>query len=122
MAKIRSLLEKMRSGEVHYDLVEIMACRGGCIGGAGQPLPNDMEARSKRKDIIYDCDAAQSLHNAADNPYVKEVYATMLGKPNSHIAHRLLHTGYRSRRRIVGKKKIILPVLEYERAMSKKAA
>lgn len=100
LANARQLVEKLKSGEVYYDIVEIMACRGGCIGGAGQPIPNDMEAREKRKEIIYDCDAIQSIHNAAENPYVKETYAKILQKPNSSVAHRLLHTDYRSRRRI----------------------
>lgn len=104
LANAREVIEKIKSGEASYDLVEIMACRGGCIGGGGQPLPNDMEAREKRKDIIYDCDAVQSLHNAADNPYVKETYATFLQKPNSAIAHKLLHTTYRPRKRITGAK------------------
>lgn len=103
LANTRELLEKMRAGEVYYDIVEVMACRSGCIGGGGQPLPNDMDARERRKGILYDCDAVQSLHNAADNPYVKELYATMLQKPNSAVAHKLLHTGFRSRRRITGK-------------------
>ncbi|MHB1458105.1 MAG: [FeFe] hydrogenase, group A [Armatimonadota bacterium] len=104
LANTRQVIEKIKSGEVSYDLIEIMACRGGCIGGGGQPLPNDMDAREKRKDIIYDCDAVQSLHNAADNPYVKETYATFLQKPNSSIAHKLLHTNYRPRKRIAGAK------------------
>lgn len=99
----REVLEKLRAGEVYYDIVEVMACRGGCIGGGGQPLPNDMDARENRKKVLYDCDAVQSLHNAADNPYVKEMYSALLQKPNSGVAHKLLHTGYKSRRRIVGK-------------------
>ncbi|MHB0913490.1 MAG: [FeFe] hydrogenase, group A [Armatimonadota bacterium] len=103
LANARDLMDKLRRGEVSYDIVEVMACRGGCIGGGGQPVPNDMEARAKRKDMLYDCDAVQSLHNAADNPYVKELYEKLLEKPNSHAAHKLLHTSYKSRRRIVGK-------------------
>src|ERR1035437_3834316 len=31
------LLEKIKKGEAKYDLIEVMACPGGCIGGAGQP-------------------------------------------------------------------------------------
>ena len=38
LANTRELLEKMRAGEVYYDIVEVMACRSGCIGGGGQPL------------------------------------------------------------------------------------
>lgn len=102
LANARELLDKLRAGEVNYDIIEVMACRGGCVGGGGQPLPNDMAAREERKNMLYDCDAVQPLHNAADNPYVKECYSTLLQKPNSSVAHKLLHTGYRSRRRIHG--------------------
>ena len=102
LANAKEVLEKLRAGEVSYDIIEVMACRGGCIGGGGQPFPNDMPAREDRKNILYDCDAIQPLHNAADNPYVKECYATLLQKPNSAVAHKLLHTGYQSRRRILG--------------------
>lgn len=103
LANVRALLNRVKSGEVEYDLIEVMACPGGCAGGAGQPLPNDAEARLRRKEVLRNCDAVQSLHNAADNPYVKETYDTMLQKPNSATAHKLLHTTYKSRRRISGK-------------------
>jgi NADH-quinone oxidoreductase subunit G len=102
LANAREILDKVKSGEANYDIIEVMACRGGCIGGGGQPLPNDMAAREERKNMLYDCDAVQPLHNAADNPYVKECYSSLLQKPNSSVAHKLLHTGYRSRRRIQG--------------------
>lgn len=104
LANAREVMERIKSGEADYDLVEIMACRGGCVGGGGQPLPNDMDVRLQRKDIMYDCDAIQTLHNAADNPYVKEIYSTFLQEPNSPIAHKLLHTSYKPRKRIAGEK------------------
>lgn len=96
------LLEKIKSGEAEYDIVEVMSCRGGCIGGGGQPFPNDMASRERRKDALYDCDAVQSLHNAADNPFVKEAYRKWLESPNSKTAHHLLHTSYKHRRRLTG--------------------
>ncbi|MEN6372965.1 MAG: [FeFe] hydrogenase, group A [Armatimonadota bacterium] len=110
LANARTILEKIKSGEAYYDIIEVMACRGGCIGGGGQPLPNDMPAREIRKEMLYDCDAVQSLHNAADNPYVKECYEKLLGKPNSHIAHELLHTTYCARRRIDGEPVELTPI------------
>ncbi|WP_083236923.1 [Fe-Fe] hydrogenase large subunit C-terminal domain-containing protein [Desulfosporosinus sp. BG] len=33
----RTVLEKIKAGESNYDVIEIMACPGGCIGGGGQP-------------------------------------------------------------------------------------
>ena len=40
------LIKKLKSGEVEYDFIEVMACTGGCIGGAGQPLPQNAEIRA----------------------------------------------------------------------------
>jgi len=31
------------------------------------------------------------------NPDIKKLYEEFLGKPNSHLAHRLLHTEYTDR-------------------------
>ena len=30
-------IERMRAENIHYDFIEVMACRGSCIGGGGQP-------------------------------------------------------------------------------------
>ncbi len=102
LANTKELVEKIKSGEAQYDIVEVMSCRGGCIGGGGQPLPNDMDARERRKNALYDCDSVQALHNAADNPFVQEAYRKWLDTPNSHTAHQLLHTTYKHRRRLTG--------------------
>ncbi|MCE5198746.1 MAG: NADH-dependent [FeFe] hydrogenase, group A6 [Armatimonadota bacterium] len=102
LANTRELLEKIKSGESKYDIVEVMSCRGGCIGGGGQPYPNNMEDRERRKNAIYDCDRVQALHNAKDNPFVQQVYRDWLKTPNSPAAHQLLHTHYKHRRRLTG--------------------
>lgn len=102
LANARDLMARVKSGESSYDIVEVMACRGGCIGGAGQPLPNDMPARERRRKVMYDCDSLQPLRNASDNPFVQEAYRKWLEHPNSHTAHDLLHTAYQHRRRLTG--------------------
>ena len=38
LANADQLLKKIKSGEIHYDFVEVMACRRGCVMGGGQPL------------------------------------------------------------------------------------
>lgn len=102
LANAGALLERVKKGEVEYDLVEVMSCRGGCVGGAGQPLPNDLAARDRRRKDIYNCDSLQVLHSAGDNPFVQEAYRRWLEAPNSHTAHTLLHTAYHHRRRLSG--------------------
>ena len=33
----RKIMDKVRSGECKYHIIEVMACPGGCVGGAGHP-------------------------------------------------------------------------------------
>jgi iron only hydrogenase large subunit-like protein len=37
LGNARKVLEKIVKGEEHYDVIEIMACPGGCVNGGGQP-------------------------------------------------------------------------------------
>ncbi|OPY68082.1 MAG: NADP-reducing hydrogenase subunit HndC [Syntrophorhabdaceae bacterium PtaU1.Bin034] len=100
LGNARSLIEKMKSGRAHYDLVEVMACPGGCIGGAGQPISHNPSVRQKRTKGIYENDRMLELHKSQDNPYVTELYKMYLGEVGGHKAHQLLHTAYKSRKRI----------------------
>jgi len=100
LGNTRRLLEKIKSGETHYDLVEVMACPGGCVGGAGQPVFSDQAVRQKRTKGLYENDRMLELHKTQDNPYIKNLYENVLGDVGSHKAHELLHTSYRTRKRI----------------------
>ncbi|MGE5609187.1 MAG: [FeFe] hydrogenase, group A [Bacillota bacterium] len=99
----RELAEKVRAGECDCDLIEVMACPGGCIGGAGQPVSRiPSETRRLRTRSLYDADKMLELHKSQENPYVNDCYKQTLGEIGGHTAHRLLHTHYQSRRRIAG--------------------
>jgi NADH-quinone oxidoreductase subunit G len=100
LGNARTVLEKIKSGEARYDLIEVMACPGGCIGGAGQPVSKDPAVRQKRTKGIYENDRMLELHKSQQNPYVIELYSDFLGQVGGHKAHELLHTGYKSRKRI----------------------
>ncbi|MFZ5833361.1 MAG: [FeFe] hydrogenase, group A [Planctomycetota bacterium] len=96
----RALAEQVRDGTCQYDLIEVMACPGGCIGGAGQPVTRDPEAKVKRTKGLYNADKMLQLHKSQENHLVADCYEQHLGDVGGHAAHRLLHTGYQSRRRI----------------------
>lgn len=96
----RAICESLKNGECNYDLIEIMACPGGCINGGGQPVSFEPDYREKRRQGIYNCDKQLQLHKSQDNPYIKEVYQKVLTEPGSHKAHELLHTEYNGRKRI----------------------
>lgn len=100
LGNARRVLEKIKSGEKTYDFVEVMACPGGCVGGAGQPVSSDPQVRQKRKRGIYENDRMLELHKSQDNPYVGDLYSSVLGDVGGHRAHELLHTSYKNRKRI----------------------
>jgi NADP-reducing hydrogenase subunit HndD len=99
----KTLLDKVVSGEEHYDIIEVMACPGGCIGGGGQPYPSenyhvlDPQLLRKRASALYTIDGSKELRESYENPALEELYETYLGSPGSVKAHQLLHTQYRPR-------------------------
>ncbi|MEW6661812.1 MAG: [FeFe] hydrogenase, group A [Bacillota bacterium] len=101
------LLEDILQGRVQYDLVEVMACPGGCVGGAGQPIPKDVSVRQARQAGIYQLDTMLQMHNSQDNPYLQRFYTDVLGSPNQGLSHDLLHTSYHPRRRIEAKEMVL---------------
>ena len=84
-----NLIQKMKKGESHYDFVEVMACPGGCVCGAGQPITN-LEGKKKRSVGLYASDKMCSIKRSEENPVVTALYSGLLkGK-----AHKLLHVKY----------------------------
>jgi formate dehydrogenase major subunit len=89
------LVHRVLAGEdVGYDLVEIMACPGGCVSGAGNPVPERTDELAGRADILVDIDKVSKYRKSQENPDVLRLYADYFGHPNSELAHHLLHTSY----------------------------
>jgi NADH-quinone oxidoreductase subunit G len=102
MGNIAAVLDKIKEAkaagkETPYHFVEVMACRGGCIAGGGQPYGCTDEVRSKRIAGIYTDDEKSTYRCSHQNPFIKQVYDEFLGEPNGHKAHKLLHTHYVAR-------------------------
>lgn len=102
MANVRSLIEEVREArdngkEPPYHFIEVMACRGGCIAGGGQPYNTDDDVRAKRIAALYADDEACKQRCSHQNPEIIEIYEKFLEKPLSHKSHELLHTGYQPR-------------------------
>ncbi len=90
LGNAEKLIEKMKNGEARYDLIEVMACPGGCISGAGQPYIS-FRHRKKRGEVLYRADRTSTIKRAQDNPMMNELYEGVLkGK-----VHELLHTTYK---------------------------
>lgn len=85
-----NVIEKIKSGEVHYDFIEVMACPGGCINGAGQPFTR-YDEKLKRSDGLYKEDKMTSINSADENPLIDSLYSSIL----KDRTHELLHVHYR---------------------------
>lgn len=89
------LVQRIVAGEdVGYDLVEVMACPGGCINGAGHPVPVAHGELGARQKVLVEIDRVSPLRKSQENPDVLRLYDEFYGEPNSHKAHELLHTTY----------------------------
>jgi len=115
LANARKIAEMARNGNCPYQLIEVMACPGGCIGGAGQPISEEFDARARRTESLYAVDKTLQLHKSQENPYVTRAYETTLEEPGSETAHHLLHTHYHSRKRIQDEDIALLPGAHAER-------
>jgi NADH-quinone oxidoreductase subunit G len=83
-----SLIRQIKNGERYYDLVEVMACKGGCIAGGGQPVPRIItkETRALRASGLYNIDKINQIKSSEDNYIVKSIYEDII-KGNNHILH-----------------------------------
>lgn len=102
MGNIEQVLKEVQKArdegrETPWHFIEVMACRGGCIGGGGQPYGATDEVRKMRIRAIYDHDEGSVYRCSHQNPFIAQVYREFLENPGSHKAHELLHTHYEER-------------------------
>lgn len=85
----RQLIAKMEAGEEHFDLVEVMTCTTGCVGGAGQPrgLTPQKQARAEG---LYEADCGSLIKSSQANLILNALYQ----KITTEEAHHLLHVHY----------------------------
>ncbi len=87
LANARKVMERIKSGEANYHLVEVMACRRGCIMGGGQPPRAGDRTKAARARGIYSADNMSIIKKPDENPMLQSLYEGFLkGK-----THELLH-------------------------------
>ncbi len=102
MANVKSVLDEVREArekglEPPYHFIEVMACRGGCIAGGGQPYGTEDDVREKRIAGLYTDDEKSEIRCSHNNPEITQIYKDFLGTPLSEKSHHLLHTHYTPR-------------------------
>ena len=95
LANARKICELAVAGNCPYDLIEVMACPMGCIGGAGQPICEGRTKKAARTEGLYAADLKCEKRRPQDNTALQECYDKFFGgKPGTHEAHECLHTTY----------------------------
>ncbi|MCI9567607.1 MAG: 4Fe-4S binding protein [Lawsonibacter sp.] len=89
LANAQKLLKEIEAGNAYFDLVEVMTCQGGCVGGAGQPhgMKQDKEDRAEG---LYSLDRSAPFKRAERNPVV----SGFLQSYSEEHRHQLLHVDY----------------------------
>lgn len=114
----RQLLRRLEDGHsADYDFIEVMTCRGGCIGGGGQPkttIPPSDDTLSSRIAALYTKDEASAVRFSHENPDILQVYKDYYGEPGSELAEEQLHTVYSSRGADLGPAGMVEKPLTYQ--------
>ena len=90
LSNAQKLIDEIETGREYFDLIEVMTCRTGCVGGAGQPhcLPED---KVQRASGLYNADRAALIKRSEQNPAITEALrGTLAGRE-----HELLHVHYK---------------------------
>ena len=80
MKDAEKLIQKVKSGEVSYDIIEVMACPGGCINGGGQPVSYDTNTVARRTKALKDSGRITPIHCPENNPYIQKSYEKLLAE------------------------------------------
>ncbi len=103
LSNAKKVCEMVKNGECKYQFIEIMCCPGGCVNGGGQPIQSayvrrNVDLKTERAKALYSEDANLAKRKSHDNETIKTMYDEYFEKPNSHKAHKILHTSYVDRK------------------------
>lgn len=90
LANARTVMERVKNGEAEYHLIEVMACRRGCVMGGGQPTGAGDRTKAARTQGIYNADKATIIKKCDENPLIHALYTDIV----KDKAHELLHNEF----------------------------
>ncbi|KAJ6244158.1 iron hydrogenase [Anaeramoeba flamelloides] len=96
-SNIHNYMQRLKEGDSMHHFVEFMICKGGCIGGGGEPKSKTGDYLEKRMKGIYKIDDNFKIRKSHENKAVKQIYDQFFGHPLSHKSHHFLHTHYNDR-------------------------
>ena len=80
----QKLLKEIDEGTAYYDLIEVMTCPNGCVGGAGQPY--GLKAKKQARSAGLSAPFKRAEYNTG--------VTSILQKLTHEQRHELLHVSY----------------------------
>lgn len=93
LSKVRQMIE---SG-VHYDLVEVMTCPGGCVNGGGMLPAGSREAVRQRVKFIWQTDDQEAVRGPEQSASVADLYGRVFEQCSELADKKLFHTHFSRR-------------------------
>ncbi len=90
-------LRQMLDGGASYDLVEVMACPGGCVNGGGMLPAGSREAVRQRTRFIWQTDDQEAVRGPEQSSTVAGLYGNVFDQCPELADKKLFHTHYSKR-------------------------
>ncbi|HEY8541192.1 MAG TPA: [Fe-Fe] hydrogenase large subunit C-terminal domain-containing protein [Pseudothermotoga sp.] len=107
LGNARNVMKEVMEKVTDADIIEVMACNYGCVGGGGQPYPNDSRVRQNRARILKETANIKAIYSPVENYYLQKLYQEEF---NDHHTRHMIHTTYKPRKRVESKDIEILPL------------
>ena len=93
LAKIRQMVDD----GADYDLVEVMACPGGCVNGGGMMPAGSREAVRQRSRFIWQTDDQEAVRGPEQSASVAGLYGRVFDEYPELGDRKLFHTHFSKR-------------------------
>jgi len=90
-------LRQMLDGGASYDLVEVMACPGGCVNGGGMLPAGSREAVRQRTRFIWQTDEQEAVRGPEQSSSVAGLYGNVFEQCPELADKKLFHTHFSKR-------------------------
>jgi iron-only hydrogenase group A len=93
-------LEKLKAAQtagIKYDLIEVMACAGGCINGAGLPFSTTKDEKKSRAKSIYQADDTDAIGLPCKSPVLINLYEKLIRENKDISDKKIFYTHFEKR-------------------------
>ncbi|XP_028674222.1 nuclear prelamin A recognition factor [Erpetoichthys calabaricus] len=93
---IQNMIQKLKKGKFPYQLVEVLACSGGCLSGKGQAQSTNGKPDKALLQQMEEVYTSLPVRLPEKNATVQKLYQDWLEGIDSQKAQEALHTQYRA--------------------------